>query len=318
MGTPAFAVPSLIRLKEDGHNICAVLTQPDRPQGRGKKVHYSPIKALALEWEVPLLQYESLKDPDAVEALASFKADLFVTCAYGLILPQDILDIPRLGTLNVHASLLPKYRGAAPIQWSIIRGESMSGVTTMLTDAGMDTGPILLKSDVPITIQMNSGELAELISLEGARLISVTIDQYVAGKIKPVPQEDAYASKAPVIKKSLGALDFNDSAEAICNLIRGVTPVPGAYTGYKGLTMKVWKARLHQKHASFGKPGEIVSVSKDGLLIACGSGALWIDEVQFPSSRKMCMAEYLCGHSMRAGEVLGIQTPSPDEEHYGD
>ncbi|HHW00007.1 MAG TPA: methionyl-tRNA formyltransferase [Clostridiaceae bacterium] len=303
MGTPEFAVPSLDMLVREGYDVAAVVTQPDKPKGRGKKLAAPPVKEYALEKGIEVLQPEKVKTADFVNQIRNIAPDLLVTAAYGKILSKELLDVPPLGCINVHASLLPKYRGAAPINWCIINGEKITGVTTMFTDEGMDTGDMLLKRQVEITDEMTVGELHDILSLVGAEVLKETLIKLKDGTLQHEPQNHEEATYAPMIDKTIGEIDWNKPAQEIHNLVRGTNPWPGAYTFYKGDRMKVWKTRVANDGYAGKKPGTICKITKEELIVATGDGFLSIIEVQFDSGRKMGINE--CGHNLDEGEVLG-------------
>ncbi|MCR4435896.1 MAG: methionyl-tRNA formyltransferase [Clostridiales bacterium] len=308
MGTPEFAVPCLNMLVEEGYDVEAVVTQPDKPKGRGNKLALPPVKEFALKKGLTVLQPHRVKAPEFISILKDINPHLMVTAAYGQLLSREILDVPELGCINVHASLLPKYRGAAPIQWAIINGEKVSGITTMFTDVGMDTGDMLLKREVEITEEMTFGELHDKLSVVGAEVLKETLQKLKDGVLERVPQCDAEATSAPMITKETGRIHWQEPAEKIHNLVRGTNPWPGAFTFYKGERMRVWKtsvdreSRLKQHGA---KPGTIFRTGREGLLVAAGSGLIKILEIQFDSGRRMPVEEYIRGHRIDEGEVLG-------------
>jgi len=303
MGTPEFAVPSLDMLVSEGYDVVAVVTQPDKPKGRGKKLAAPPVKEYALKKGIEVLQPAKIKTTDFENQLRSIAPDLLVTAAYGKILSKELLDIPPLGCINVHASLLPKYRGAAPINWCIINGEKITGVTTMFTDEGMDTGDMLLKKQVEITDEMTAGELHDILSVVGAEVLKETLIKLKDGTLQHEPQNEEEATYAPMMDKDIGKIDWNKSALEIHNLVRGINPWPGSYTFYKGNRMKVWKTRVADNGYASQKPGTICEITKEELIVATGNGFLSVKEVQFDSGRKMGINE--CGHNLDEGEVLG-------------
>lgn len=306
MGTPEFAVPSLRALVEAGYEVAGVFTQPDRPAGRGKKLSACPVKQYAQENGLKVFQFERLRRPEGVEALRALEPDMVVTAAFGQILSQALLDIPRLGTVNVHASLLPGHRGAAPVNWCIIAGESVSGVTTMLTDAGLDTGDILLKRSTPVGEEETAGELTVRLAQLGAQLLIETIRGIEAGSITPVKQDEARASYEPMLKKETGRINFELPAREIVNLVRGVNPWPGAWTGFMGGQLKIWRARAVEAPRP-GLPGEVLLANaKSGLVVACGQGALEVIEMQAPNARRMTARAYLAGKQIDEGTRLGV------------
>lgn len=304
MGTPDFAVPSLQKLLDAGYDVVSVLTQPDRPSGRGNKLAESPVKVLALQRGVPVLQPERVRRQEGLDALRALAPDLFVTAAFGQILSQKVLDIPSLGTVNVHASLLPAYRGPAPVHWSIIEGETVTGVTTMLTDIGIDTGDILLRREVAIKPHETADGLTERLALAGAELLLETLQRIEAGDCPRTPQDHSIATRYPMLEKEHGRIDWAQSAARVASLVRGVNPWPGAWTTLPGgEVLKIWEARTV---GAYGKPGEILCAdSKDGLTVACGEGALEVLRLQAPGAKQMPSRDYLRGHSMERVVTLG-------------
>lgn len=297
MGTPAFAVPSLAALLDGGFDVVAAVTQPDRPSGRGKRLTACPVKALAMARGVPVLQFERIRRQDGVEALTALAPDLFVTAAFGQILSQQVLDIPGCGTVNVHASLLPLYRGPAPINWCIIEGESTTGVTTMMTDAGIDTGDILLQEGTAIAPAETAGELTERLAVLGASLLTQTLRCMEANACPRIKQDDAIATRHPMLTKETGRIDWARDAQAIANLVRGVNPWPGAWCLLPdGGTLKIWEARPVE---GCGTPGQMLCAdARDGLVIATGSGALEVLALQAPNAKRMATKDYLRGHPL--------------------
>ncbi|MCL1964018.1 MAG: methionyl-tRNA formyltransferase [Firmicutes bacterium] len=306
MGTPAFAVPSLLALLDGGHDVVSAVTQPDRPSGRGNKLTACPVKAAAVLRGVPVLQFERVRRRESVAALRALSPDLFVTAAFGQILSESVLAIPPLGTVNVHASLLPAYRGPAPINWCLIEGAAMTGVTTMMTDAGIDTGDILLRREIAIEPAETAGSLTERLALAGADLLAETLEKLARGSLSRVPQDHAKATRHPMLAKEHGRIDWTRSAVNIANLVRGVDPWPGAWTTLPaGGALKVWRASAREGH---GAPGEVMYADgKRGMAVACGEGLLAITELQAPGARRMAAADYLRGHPMRAGDMLGVE-----------
>lgn len=304
MGTPEFAVAPLKALCEDGHEISLVVTQPDKPKGRGHKLLPPEVKVFAESRDIPVYQPKSMKTDEAFERLRAENAELFVVVAYGKILPQRILDIPRYGSINIHTSLLPKYRGAAPIQWSIINGETKTGVTTMRMDDGIDTGDMLVVKPVDIDFSDTGETLHDKLAEAGVEAIRETIRQLEAGALRPQKQNDALSCYAPMISKETGILDFNKDALSLYNLIRALNSYPYASTVYKGQRFKVIRALpVHESYR--GKAGEILTVTKDGILVKCGEGALLICEVQFEGKKKMPVSEFIKGNKIETGVVLG-------------
>lgn len=304
MGTPQFAVPTLEGLVRSGQDIIAVVSQPDQPAGRGQQVTPPPVKEYALGKGLTVLQPLKMKDPIFLGHLQGLKPDLAVVVAFGRILPPEILKIPRLGCVNVHASLLPKYRGAAPIQWAVIHGETETGVTTMMMDEGMDTGPILLQERTTIPATETAGQLADRLSVMGVRLLIQTLEILKRGEFRPTPQDSALATYAPLLKKEHGKIHWEQEASQIYNLIRGTDPWPGAYTFYKEERWRVFKARVVARDGGSGHPGQIVKVEKLDARVSTGKGILALEEIQTPNSRRMTFQEYLAGHSVEEGVIL--------------
>ncbi|MBM4121559.1 MAG: methionyl-tRNA formyltransferase [Nitrospira sp.] len=309
MGTPEFAVPSLEALlradDSDNWTVVGVVTQPDRPKGRGQELAVSPVKQVCLRESLPLLQPVKMKDPTFLDALRAWRPDLIAVAAFGRILTPTILAIPPKGCINVHASLLPKYRGAGPIQWAIIHGERETGITTMLMDEGMDTGAILLQETVAILPDDTAGSLSVRLAGAGGRLLVETLRRLRAGTLVPRPQDHSQATLAPLLKKEDGLIDWTLEAVAIANRVRGMSPWPGAYTYAKGDRWLIWRASALDQPAGAAPPGTIVEVKKEGLLVATGRGLLSIAEFQPANSRRMNVAQYLAGHPLTPGLVLG-------------
>ena len=302
MGTPEFAVPSLRALVDSGDEVVAVVTQPDKPKGRGLEVAPPPTKVLAERHGIPVLQPAKIKTEEFFNELKKFNPDLICVAAYGKILPKNILDLPHYGCINVHASLLPKYRGAAPINWAIIRGEKVTGITTMKMDEGMDTGDILLKKEVPIEDEDTGETLSEKLSEIGARLLIETIRLLKEGQLNPIPQDHSQANYAPMLKKEDGKIDWQKSAEEIRNLIRGALPWPSAYTNLEGKLLKIYKVRLA---GGEGKPGEVIKSESGILRVATGKGALDILKLQIEGGKKLETQVFLRGRRIEEGMVLG-------------
>lgn len=303
MGTPDFAVLPLKALIEDGHEVSLVVTQPDKPKGRGHKLTPPPVKACAMEHGIRVYQPNSMKTDEAYDTLAAENADIFIVAAYGQILPQRILDIPKHGCVNIHASLLPKYRGAAPIQWCIIQGETVSGVTTMQMNAGLDTGDMLVKEEVEITKTETGESLHDKLAAAGVLALRKTLAQIESGTLSPQKQDDALSCYAPMIDKTTGILDFSKPATTLYNLIRGLNSYPCATTRYKDAPFKVYAAKVAD--SAKGAIGEIVAVSSEGMLVKCGEGALLLTEVQFAGKKRMPVSEYIKGNKIETGVILG-------------
>ena len=300
MGTPDFAVPSFEALLKSDNQVVGVVTQPDRPKGRGQLLTPSSVKLVAQREQISVLQPTKMKDPDFLAALAAWKPDLIAVAAFGRILPPAILSLPPKGCVNVHGSLLPKYRGAGPIQWAIINGESETGITTMLMDEGMDTGAILLQEQIPIAPEETAGSLSPRLAELGGRLLITTIAQLKAGTLVPRPQDHSQATLAPLLKKEDGAIDWTMPAKAIANRIRGLTPWPGAYT-FLGADRWVICRAIPMNEATSLAPGQIEAVTKDAIHVGTGQGVLAIKELQPANSRRMLVAQYLAGHPIQAG-----------------
>ena len=304
MGTPDFALASLDKLIDGGYEIAAVVTQPDRPKGRGKKLTPPPVKERALGAGLRVLQPERVKDSGFIEALKELSPDIIIVVAYGQILPEEIINLPAMGCINVHASLLPKYRGAAPINWCIINGESRTGVTTMYMDKGMDTGDILLQRETEIGEDETAGELHDRLAVLGADLLLETLDGLQRNEVERRAQDHSAATYAPQLDRETGRVDWNLDAKSIYNIIRGTNPWPGCYTVYKGERMKLWEAKvLEQK--SRGTAGKVLEAGHGGMLVQAGSGTLLVTKIQMPSSRVMTVDEYLRGNSLETGYILG-------------
>lgn len=305
MGTPDFAVGALEALIREGYEITAVVTQPDKPKGRSKELLPSPAKVCALEHGIPVLQPRRIKAPEAIAELKTYEADVYVVAAFGQILSQEILDIPRLGSLCIHASLLPKYRGASPIQHVIIDGEEKTGVTIMQMDAGIDTGDMLYKKEVPIDSEDDYETLSDKLTVLGGEAIIEALPLLTEGKLTPQKQNDEESCYAAMIRKEMGRIDFTRPAIEIDRLIRGLTPWPSAYTGYKGKQLKIWKAvPLPEEPAGGHAPGELLSVEKDAVTVATGDGALKILELQLEGKKRMTAHDFLLGVKLQPGEVL--------------
>ena len=308
MGTPEFAVPSLKALCDAGYEVVGVFTQPDRPAGRGKKLTACPVKLAALERGLPVYQFEKLKSPEGLDALAALKPDVAVTAAFGQILTQALLDIPARGTINVHASLLPKYRGSAPINWCILMGEHEAGVTIMRTDAGIDTGDMLASKRTPIGELETAGELTARLSEIGAKLLVETLPGYLDGSIQPVKQDPREASYQPMLTKEMGLIDWTKPAKEIANQVRGLNPWPCAYTDMPEGRLKIQLARAVDSDAD-AAPGTVLEASaKAGLVVRCGEGALEILEMQAPGAKRMGAKAYLAGRRIDPGTRFGGMT----------
>lgn len=303
MGTPEFAVGTLQGLIDAGCNLVGVYTQPDRPKGRGKKLTPPPIKELALQHGIPVFQPKKLREPAVVEDLATLHPDLIVVVAYGQILPQAVLDIPQYGCINVHASLLPKYRGAAPINKVLIDGESESGITTMYMDAGLDTGDMLLKRSLAIGENETAGELHDRMALLGRETMEETLRLLCAGELQGEKQDDSLTCYAPMLKKEDGLVDWARPAKEVHNLVRGLDPWPGAYTYIDGEVLKLAQTTVDDTLS--GPAGTVLAAGADGVRIACGEGALVIGRLQLPGKKMLAAADFLRGRELLPGTRLG-------------
>ncbi len=302
MGTPDFAVPCLKTLNEN-YEVIAVITQPDRPKGRGQKLTPSPIKEYALEHNLTVLQPEKIKTSETEEQLKKLAPDLIVVVAFGQILSKAILDIPQLGCINVHASLLPKYRGAAPIHWSIINGETKTGITTMYMDVGLDTGDMILKEEVSISAKMNTGELHDTLMNIGAKTLLQTIKQIAEGSVVRNKQNDAEASYAPLLTKDLERINWLLPAQEIYNLVRGLNPWPVAFSIFKGKKLKIWQTKVID-NVTIGEIGTVLSLTETGFTVQTGKGILEILELQPESKRKMTAKDFVCGNQIAINDKL--------------
>ena len=304
MGTPEFAAPSLKTLIAAGEDVAAVVTQPDKPKGRGKHLSPPPVKELALKYNIPVLQPEKIRDEAFINIIQKLRPDIIVVIAYGKILPKAILDIPPKGCINVHASLLPKYRGAAPINWAIINGEKETGITTMLMDEGMDTGDILLTERVEIQDNDTTDSVYEKLKDIGANLLIKTISGLKKGMGRTIDQDDSYATYAPMLKKEDGRIDWAIKPEEIRNLIRGMYPWPGAYTRWEGKQLKIFKAQVASEERTSEEPGVIIKTSTDGIYVATGAGILLITELQPENKSKMSASEFIKGYKIGKGQIF--------------
>lgn len=304
MGTPDFAVSCLDMLVAEQYDVVAVVTQPDRPKGRGQKITQHPVKQAALAYGLPVLQPNKVKEIEFQEQLALLKPDLIIVVAFGQLLPKVILDLPPLGCINVHASLLPYYRGAAPIHWAVINGETVTGVTTMYMDVGMDTGDMILKDQVVIEENETTGTLHDKLKTSGASLLKETMKLLIEGKAPRTPQDHALATYASMLNRELEAIDWNRSAREIHNLVRGLTPWPSAYCSYQDKNLKIWQTKVYQSETSTTTPGKISKITADGFVVETGQGALEILEVQPASKRRMSAKDFVCGYGIRMGDIL--------------
>lgn len=304
MGTPGFAVSCLEALYKSNHEVVAVVTQPDRPKGRGKKVLPPPVKVKAMEYGTEVLQPEKIRDKAYIEAIKAMDFDCIVVVAFGQLLPKEILDLPKKGCINVHASLLPKYRGAAPINWVIVDGEEETGITTMYMNEGLDTGDMILKEEVNIEDDMTAGQLHDVLAEVGAKVLIETLDLIAIDKAPRTPQNDSESCYASMLSSKTGLIDWKNSAKDIYNLVRGLNPWPVAYTMYKGKKMKVWKCKIAEANKA-DEPGKILEVDKTGIYVSTGNGIILIEEIQLPNSRKMTVDEYIRGNTIENSVILG-------------
>ena len=316
MGTPDFSVGALEALLAAGHEVVAVVTQPDKPRGRGKEMQVTKVKECALRHQIPVFQPVKIKTAEAVEELKKFEADVFVVAAFGQILSKEILEMPKYGCINIHASLLPKYRGAAPIQWAILDGEAETGVTIMQMDVGLDTGDMLLKRAIPI-LNTDTGEsLHDKLAVLGAQLIVEALEQIEQGIILPVKQEESETCYARMLDKKMGCVNFTTEAVVIERLIRGLNSWPSAYTYLDGKTMKIWEAAVVTEEeiqtvcnneTDQEEPGTIVAVDKEAIYVKTGKDFLKILQIQMEGKKRMSTREFMLGHEFRTGTILGIK-----------
>ena len=303
MGTPDFAVVSLEKLIEKKHNISAVVTAADKPRGRGLKVIASPVKHYAQKQGIQVHEPVSLHDPDFILRLKQFNADVFIVVAFR-ILPKEVFMIPKMGTINLHASLLPKYRGAAPINWAIINGESETGVTTILIDEKVDTGNMLLQKKVKINDDMTAGELHDVLAEAGSELLIKTLDKLSAGTLETIKQDNSLSSKAPKIDKALCHVNFNKPAKDVYNLIRGLNPYPAAFVYHKNKQLKIYGCKVDKFDNKDISPGTVIKKSKYDFTLACGKNAIQLNEVQMQGKRRMSVKDFFNGYSIEVGDQL--------------
>ncbi len=305
MGTPEFSVGTLEALIEAGHEVALAVTQPDKPKGRGGKMQYTPVKEAALKHGIPVFQPKKVREPECVEELKQYNADIIVVIAFGQILPKEILEMTPFGCVNVHASLLPKYRGAAPIQWAVIDGEEVSGVTTMQMDEGLDTGDMLLKKEIRLDEKETGGSLHDKLAAAGAELCVRTLKGLEEKTVVPKPQGESPTAYARMLDKKLGNIDWSRDAESIERLVRGLNPWPSAYTNWDGKVMKIWEARAEKRAAEAGGvPGTVISVEKDGFCVETGDGVLKVLALQIPGKKRMEADAFLRGYEIAPGTVL--------------
>lgn len=304
MGTPDFAVPSLKSLYDSEYSIELVITQKDRRRGRGKKVKYTPVKESALELGLEVYQPENINSKESIEKIKEINPDFIVVVAYGQILKSEILDIPKYGSYNVHGSLLPKYRGAAPINWVIINGEKETGVTIMEIEEGLDTGDMIISDSIDINIEDDTRTIHDKLSILGGKLIVKSLEDIKEGKATKCPQDNELSNYASMLTKEMGEIDWNLSGEKIVNLVRGLKPWPSAYTNYKDDTIKIHKAKLTSQDKN-GQSGKIIKVDNDGIYVNTLDKVIIIEELQFPGKKKLKTSEYLKGNSIDIGIILG-------------
>lgn len=310
MGTPDFAVGALQAIIEAGHQVAAVVTQPDKPKGRGKEVQMTPVKICALAHDIPVFQPVKIKEPEAVEVLRGYQADIFVVAAFGQILSEEILAMPRYGCVNIHASLLPKYRGAGPIQWAIIDGEKKTGITIMQMEKGLDTGDILLQKEVTIEEKETGDSLHDKLAKAGAELIVEALPKIEASQVTPRKQNDEESCYARMLQKSMGRIDWQMAAGKLDCLIRGLISWPGAFTTYHGRNLKIWEEEPVEKEdfdsqIQKEKPGTVLLVEKDAFYVQTGEGVLKVLAVQMEGKKRMAVKDFLLGYPMKVGECLG-------------
>lgn len=303
MGTPDFAVPSLMALVEAGHTVQAVVTQPDRPKGRGKKQAFPPVKEAASRFDLPVLQPARVREPDFLAQLSNYAPEIIVVVAYGQILPPAMLALPKHGCVNVHASLLPSYRGAAPVHRAVINGEKITGVTTMFLDEGLDTGDMILKKEVPIQAEDTVGDLHDRLSAAGARLLIDTLDLISRGQAPRTPQTGV-SSYAALLTAADELINWDKPAEEINNLVRGMNPWPGARTYLGEKVLKIWRAKALADTKMPARPGQVVGTAREGLLVGTGRGLLLITELQMQGAKRMSAADFLRGRSALPGTIL--------------
>lgn len=319
MGTPDFAVGALEALLTAGHEVTAVVTQPDKQKGRDRKLQFSPVKECAVAHGLTVLQPARIKAPEAVEELKKYEADIFVVAAFGQILSKEILEMPKFGCINIHASLLPKYRGASPIQYAVLNGDDVTGVTIMQMNEGMDTGDILTMKAIPVEKDDTGGSLFEKLSVLGAELLVKTLPKIEAGEIIPVKQQEEDATHVRMLRKEMGRIDWEKDADVLERLVRGMNPWPSAYCGFRGKSLKIWKAEVsfgEQKEESGyaglfrhsenreAEPGEVLLVTKDSICVQTGKGVLVLKEVQLEGKKRMPVQNFLLGCQVKAGEIL--------------
>lgn len=306
MGTPDFAVEPLEAIIKAGYEVAAVVTQPDKQKGRGKEVKMTPVKECALRHGIPVFQPVKIKEPEAVAELEKYQADLFVVAAFGQLLSEEILNMPEYGCINIHASLLPAYRGAAPIQWAVLNGEKESGVTIMQMDKGLDTGDMLLKRSVELSPKETGDSLHDKLMRLGAELIVEALPKLEKGELVPEKQKDELSSYAKKLTKAMGQIDWSKDAVSLERWIRGLNSWPSAYTFFGGKTLKIWEAQVTEENgAQKAEPGQVISVSREGFTVACGQGELQILSLQLEGKKRVSTREFLLGYQIEPGMILG-------------
>jgi len=306
MGTPEFAVESLNQIVQAGHNVVGVITQPDRPKGRGKKLAPPPVKEKAIELDLQVYQPEKVREANFIDVLKAVNPEVIIVVAFGQIIPKTILELPSFGCINVHASLLPKYRGAAPIHWAVINGETETGITTMFMDEGLDTGDMLLKERVPIEPNTTTGELHDQLAVLGGQVLVKTLAKLEKGELFPQPQNHELASYAPLLKKEHEKISWEQSAQNIHNLVRGMNPWPGAYTFYKESRLKIRQTYLKEnKYLTGGKVGEIIAIDDDGLWVQTSDKPILVSRLQPAGKNKMSAKDFINGYDVTVRQFLG-------------
>lgn len=305
MGTPDFSVGTLEALIEAGHDVCLVVTQPDKPKGRGKEMQFTPVKEAALKHQIPVFQPVKVREAQCIEELRKYNADVMVVVAFGQILPKEILELTPYGCINVHASLLPAYRGAAPIQWAVIRGEKVSGVTTMQMDEGLDTGDMIQKIEIPLTEEETGESLHDKLAQAGAKLCVETLKAIEEGTAVRTPQGETTTPYAKMLDKKMGDIDWTQSAQSIERLVRGLNSWPSAYTQWGKKVVKIWKAKAMQDEEKSAEPGTVVKVTKEYFSIQTGKGVLEVYELQIPGKKRMETSAFLRGYTLEEGIKFG-------------
>ncbi len=305
MGTPDFSVGALQEIVKAGHEVVLVVTQPDKVRGRGGNVSYTPVKQCALDLGIEVFQPARIRDEEAVRRLKEADADIFVVAAFGQILSEEILNMPKYGCINIHASLLPAYRGAAPIQWCILKGEKQTGITIMQMDKGVDTGDILMQKTIDIAEDETGDSLFDKLASLGAATITQALTDIENGRLKPVPQDDSKSTHVGMLRKEMGLIDWNKDAATIERYVRGLNSWPGAYTYYNGKLLKIWGAAVSGPEDNKEAPGTVIKADAEGLTISTGRGTLIIKDLQLEGRKRMNVKAFLLGNPLKAGEILG-------------